>query len=212
MQTVFSVGCTISFIVMMVLIFVGPVIFLMTKENKVAKRLIIAVGEISFLAFTVCSCGFGFSSLTTYADYEYQEYQQNLERKQEQKYELLSLEYSEELQSWTTSGEKDGIYLLLYKTESYNTEGEVTYEETYQFHYIKNPNTGEVGQMELDTETTKIFLTKNGENPYLLETVIQPYTVDNNWYQPTITYGDPIITYSLYIPKESIAGDVKITE
>ena len=210
MQTVFLVGVIISLILMMLVLFVGLVIFRMKKENKVAKRLIIAVEVISIIAYIVCVIGFGLS--TPYADYEYQEYQQNLERKQEQKYELLSLEYSEELQSWTTSGEKDGIYLLLYKNESYNTEGEVTYEETYQFHYIKDPNTGEVGQMELDVSETRIFLTKNGENPYLLETVIQPYTVDNNWYQPTITYGDPIITYSLYIPKESIAGDVEITE
>ena len=208
MQTVFLVGAIISLILMMLVLFVGLVIFRMKKENKVAKRLIIAVGVISIIAYIVCAIGFDLP--TPYADYEYQ---QNLERKQEQKYELLSLEYSEELQSWTTSGEKDGIYLLLYKNESYNTEGEVTYKETYQFYYTKNPNTGEVGRMELDAETTKIFLIENDETPYLMETVVQQYEINYNIDPPvTTTYGDKIITYSLHIPKGSIAGDINITE
>ena len=146
---------------------------------------------------------------------EVEKYEANLEIKQEKKeikYELLSLD-SNEVQGWTTSGEADGIYLLLYKNESYNTEGEVTYKETYQFYYTKNPNTGEVGRMELDAETTKIFLIENDETPYLMETVVQQYEINYNIDPPvTTTYGDKIITYSLHIPKGSIAGDINITE
>lgn len=204
MQTVFLV-VTIIFGVAFIAMFCWAVI----KTDDSKFNVAVALFVVAFL----CLAAYGVTKAHNNAE-EKAKYEANIEIKQEKKkeikYELLLFEDSEKLQGWETRGEGDGTCLFLYKNESYNTEGEVTYKVTYQFYYVKNPNTGEVGRMELNADTTKIFLIENGETPYLLETVIQTYTVDNNKNPPTTTSGGEIITYSLYISRESIAGDIDI--
>ena len=184
-----------------------------TSSEKVTVCALLAL-VVCIFASAVCILG----ELSTKAFIhvrEKEKYEENIEiqtKSKETEYELLSLEYSEKLQGWITTGEKGGVCLII-KTERQNEKGELIYEKKYLLYYIKNPNTGEVAQIELNADTTKIFLIKEGETPYLVETVVQQYEIDYNVDPPTTTtYGDPSITYSLYIPKGSIAGDIDITE
>ena len=196
---------TIAFYVFVVGLIISSVVtFLKRTPEKVESYGRVVV--VCFIGFIIT----GFGS----AMEDRENYYANIEIKQERnerKYELLSLEYSNEFQGWTTTGKKGGICLLIVKAEMYSEEGEVIYKEKYQFYYIKDPNTGEVGRMELDVSETRIFVIENDESPYLVETVVQQYEIDNNVDPPTTTTcGDPSITYSLYISRESIAGDIDI--
>ena len=97
-----------------------------TSSEKVTVCALLAL-VVCIFASAVCILG----ELSTKAFIhvrEKEKYEENIEiqtKSKETEYELLSLD-SNEVQGWTTSGEADGIYLLLYKNESYNTEGEVT--------------------------------------------------------------------------------------
>ena len=196
---------TIAFYVFVVGLIISSVVTFLTRTPKKVKSYGCVV-VVCFIGFIIT----GFGSAMEAGE----NYYANIEIKQERnerKYELLSLEYSNEFQGWTTTGKKGGICLLIVKAEMYSEEGEVIYKEKYQFYYIKDPNTGEVGRMELDVSETRIFLIENDETPYLVETVVQQYEIDNNVDPPTTTTcGDPSITYSLYISRESIAGDIDI--
>ena len=57
----------------------------------------------------------------------------------------------------------------------------------------------------LNADDTPLFIVKNGEEPYLLEKINLPYSLDYNVEPPSVcNVGQYYTTYELHIPENSI--------
>lgn len=103
------------------------------------------------------------------------------------------------------SGKSFGTFFIQRSTTTGNIDGELKQTDIYKFYYVANTSTGEIRLMTLNADDTPLFIVKNGEEPYLLEKINTPYSLNYNVEPPSVcNVGQSYTTYELHIPENSI--------
>jgi hypothetical protein len=146
-----------------------------------------------------------------------QQYNANIEpvktpKYREEKIELLSATDSSVIEG-SLSGEVDGTlsksFFVVSGSILGSINGEIKQIDVYKFDYFVNTETREVDTMVLDAKSTRRFLTREGETPYLLKKIRTYYSLDKNVEPALECYPNDVVEYELHIPESMFVGIFK---
>ena len=148
------------------------------------------------------------------AEYNAKKIPQELPKVENYEYELLSVGNIAKIEGYL-DGDVDIDSNGKFFTHSVRVEsdinGKINQINTYKVYYLENNDESKkVHTKTLDENEVSLFILEDGKTPYLVKTVKTYYSLDYNVDPPIeCDYGPKIISYKLYVPKDSIEGVFK---